>query len=258
MKFLYYLCCIGTPQLDIKLKILEHNLLYLQKIFKIYDIIINCYNSCSLILKFIKKFKFINKIFIHNKKGILTEVWLTNPYNIEVNNYDYMIFILDDVKLINVDMLKMIKIKEKYKINILSTKVLNSTWDFMNKYNNCITFNNALEIYFLILKPEDFKKLSKINTIKNKWTWGVDHLFGFYKIKAAVNMNYVVEHYLKRNMSKKDTLIAEKLKINYLKKRGFTWPIKNFKPIKHIKYNYNIFNIIIILFILYKINGKNN
>ena len=42
----------------------------------------------------------------------------------------------------------MVEIKKKYNIQVLSPKVLNSTWDFMINCDNCITINNAVEVYF--------------------------------------------------------------------------------------------------------------
>ena len=62
----------------------------------------------------LQSLSYIDNVYIHNKKGVLTELFLTNPYNDLLQNYDYIIFILDDIKIINVDIHKMIKIKKKY------------------------------------------------------------------------------------------------------------------------------------------------
>lgn len=234
MKLLYYLCCIGKPKLNIKYNILKHNLNYINKQIGNFDIIINCYDSFNIIYNFIKKYKFLDNIYTHNKEGILTEVWLNNPYNKIINNYDYIIFVLDDVKIININLNDMINIKKKYNIQILSPKVLNSTHKFMNEYNNCITFNNALEVYFLILSPDDFNKFVSINTVENKWMWSVDFLFGYYDIKAAVHMNYEVKHSLKSSMSKENRLLAEKLANSYFK-RSIRWLLKNINRVYEIK-----------------------
>ena len=81
MRILYYLCSIGTPKLDIKLEILNHNLNYLHRNIGNFDIMLNCYNSFNKINKFVHKFTFLDNIYTHNKKGVLAEVWLTNPFN---------------------------------------------------------------------------------------------------------------------------------------------------------------------------------
>jgi hypothetical protein len=46
MKFLYYLACIGDPDLDLKLKIFSHNLTYLHKNLNTnFDVMINSYET---------------------------------------------------------------------------------------------------------------------------------------------------------------------------------------------------------------------
>ena len=46
------------------------------------------------------------------------------------------------------------------------------------------------------MTPVDFQRFCSIHTIKNKWMWGVDFLFGFYKIKTGVLNCCVAEHML--------------------------------------------------------------
>ena len=75
---------------------------------------------------------------------------------------------LDDVKIINLDLYELIEIKHKYKIEILSPQVSKSTHKFMNSYNDYLTFNNALEVYCLLLMPDNFVRFSSIHTIENK------------------------------------------------------------------------------------------
>ena len=172
---------------------------------------------------------FINNLYIYKKKGVLSELFLTNPNNDCISNYDYILFILDDVKILNIDIQKMIEIKKKYNIEILSTKILKSSHKFMNSYEN-LTINNFLEVYLLLLTPEDFKKFCSIQTIKNKWMWGVDFLFGYYKIKAGVLNNCVAEHVLPSNSNKGE---AKTLMNEYL--NTFT----EYKCLQDIKNNYN-------------------
>ena len=138
---------------------------------------------------------FINNFYIYEKKGVLTELFLTNPNNEHINCYDYIFFILDDVKILNVDIIKMIEVKKKYNIEIMSTKILKSSHKFMHTHND-LTINNFLEVYLLLLKPLDFNKFCSMYTIQNKWMWGCDLLFGYYNIRAGVLNTYVAEHVL--------------------------------------------------------------
>ena len=46
---------------------------------------INCYNSSEIIKEFIKQFHFLDEVYIYDKPGVLTELWLTNPDNEKLN-----------------------------------------------------------------------------------------------------------------------------------------------------------------------------
>jgi len=194
MKFLYYLAAFGNNDIPVKYDILIHNLNYIyNNIKEKFSIVINFYTISNEIKDNIRKLDFIENTYFYEKTGILTELFLTNPYNNEIHNYDYILFTLDDVKIINIDILNMIEIKKKHKIQILSPKILNSTHPFMNVFNN-LTIHNFLEVYMLLLSPLDFDTFCSIHTIENKWMWGVDLLFGYYNIKAGVINSYVVNH----------------------------------------------------------------
>ena len=229
MKLLYYLAAIGNPGLNTKIDILLSNLTYIHKKLSInFDIIINCYEEeDKTVYNSLKKLNFIDNIYIYIKNGFLKELFLTNAYNNHVNNYDYIIFILDDVRIINIDLLDMIKIKNKYKIKLLSPKVIKSTHSFMNENEN-LTINNFLEVYFLLLNPKNFHKFLSLYTIENKWMWGVDFLFGHNGIKAGVINKYSVLHELPK---KADTDTARNCLAIYLKNNT---PFNSLKEIKDI------------------------
>lgn len=198
MKFCYYLASIGNPNLDTKLTILIDNLNYIYNdINNSFDIIVNCYETDKNIINCIKNqinnLNFINNMYFYSKKGVLSELFLTNHFNDKINNYDYLFFILDDVKIININIKDMIRIKNKLNISIFSPKIIKATHPWMYAYDN-ITINNFVEIYLLLLTPSDFNKYLKINTIENKWLWGIDLLFGYYNIKAGIINNYIAEH----------------------------------------------------------------
>jgi hypothetical protein len=194
MKFLYYLAAFGADNVHIKYDILLHNLNYIyNNIKEKFSIVINFYTISNEIKAAIRQLNFIENTYFYEKVGILTELFLTNPYNNEIYNYDYILFTLDDVKIINIDILNMIEIKKKHKIQILSPKIINSTHPFMYIYDN-LTIHNFLEVYMLLLSPLDFDTFCSIHTIENKWMWGVDLLFGYYNIKACVINPYVVNH----------------------------------------------------------------
>jgi hypothetical protein len=234
MKFLYYLASIGNPDLQIKMNILFDNLNYIYKYHKYkFDIIINCYetdvNIYTKIRDKVLRLSFINNCYLYVKRGVLTELFLTNEYNHLVYNYDYIMFILDDVKIIDIDLNEMIRIKNTLNIGVLSPRIVNSTHAFMNIYNG-ITINNCLEVFLLLLSPYDFDHFLSIYTVENKWMWGCDFLFGYYNIRAGVINKYSAHHILS---SKSDKSIANNLMLSYLVKKT------SFKNLNDILQKYN-------------------
>ena len=234
MKILYYIPAYGNPNAMIKYKILNHNISYIyDQIKKPFDICINFYTHSPYVITSIQKNHCINKLLVYEKKGVLTELFLTNPYNSLIKEYDYIFFILDDVRIVNMDILKMIEIKENNNLEILSPKIMKSTHSFMNNLSQGVSVNNFLEIYLLLLTPKDFSRFLSKYTIANKWMWGVDFLFGYYNINVGVAYSFHAEHMLP---SKSNCEEAARLMIQYLKQntpynclRDIT---NNYKPIK--------------------------
>ena len=221
MKLLYYLAAIGKPNLDQKLEFLVHNLNYIHSnINQTFDININSYELDTTIIEWITQkianLHFIDNFFIHKKKGILTELFLTNPYNKQMHNYDHILFILDDVKIINMDIQEMIRIKTIHKIKLLSPKIIGAWWPWMFSMKN-ITIHNFLEIFLILATPADLEAYFNINTVDNKWMWGVDFLFGYYKMRTGIINTYVAKHMFAPRMGD-DTLDAQKRLEQYLHK----------------------------------------
>ena len=234
MRFVYYLAAIGHRGLEVKLNILAKNLNYIySQLNTNFDIVVNCYNSEDVVYNFVQQFTFLNKKMFHNKPGVLTELFLTNPHNASLSNYDYILFMLDDVEIQDLSLKEMFNIKEKYNIDILSPKVINSTHAFMNSYaSHNLTINNALEVYCLLLKYKDFQRFLSIHTIENKWMWGVDFLFGHFNIKVGVYNRSSVKHMLLP--SKKNTNNAEKLMRAYFRDVNFYGSLKDIIAVKNI------------------------
>jgi hypothetical protein len=214
MKLLYYLPAFGEGKMDIKGEILLHNLEYIfNDIKQPFSICLNMYTNDELLKLRLSSLEYLENIYVYEKKGVLTELFLTNPANIHVDSFDYIFFCMDDVKIENINFQRMIELKEKYNIEILSPKVTNATHSFMYECNN-LTINNFLEVYCMLMNPENFRKYLSINTVENKWTWGVDLLFGFHKIKVGVLNIFEVNHFIKDNASNQNEATA--LMINYI------------------------------------------
>ena len=232
MKFLYYLAAFGSPDFDSKLFFLKNNLEYIyNNIGENFDIIVNNYDveKEEFIYSFLNNLDFINNKYIFSKKGHLSELWLNNIYNSKITNYDYIFFILDDISEFNIDIKDMINIKKIHSFEFLSPKIYNSTYDWM-KNNKEITINNFLEIFCFLLNPVDFYKFILLHTVENKYTWGVDHIFGHLNIKVGMCNKYSMKHMIS---STNTNITQEKFNLcyKYLQSYGF-------KDLDDIRNNY--------------------
>ena len=195
MKLLYYLPAFGGPNLYYKMGILHYNIHYIfNQTKQPFDIIINLYEVDPKILTglrdFLNKQNCITNVYITAKKGVLTELFLTNPHNTKIDNYDYILFILDDVKLHQLNIDNMIKIKEKFKIEILSPKIVNSSHPYMNSGKDTLTINSSLEVYCLLMTPKDMIDKNHYRAIFNL-------IWKFQKKKIRfIHLRYaLVEHH---------------------------------------------------------------
>lgn len=200
MKLLYYLAALGNPDFETKVTILKNNLDCIFKdINNNFDILINCYdnvNITSIVNK--SSISFLNNIYINYKPGKLVELWNNNPYHVYLSNYDYILFILDDIEIENINIRELIKIKSQYNIEFISPRVENSTWEYMNLYcGDKLGITNRLEVYCFLFNYDNFNKFLSINDIENTNIWGVDYIMAHFKIKTAIYYKFNVIHKLK-------------------------------------------------------------
>jgi hypothetical protein len=221
-KLLYYLAAFGSPNVDSKCNILCHNINYIHaSINSNFDLFVNVYDDNFSFETFINKhkFPFLNNIIIYRKKGILSELWVDNPYHNRLSNYDNILFILDDIKIIKLNMGTLINIKTQHNIEFLSPAVRKATWSYMKPTKtNSLVLTHRLEIFCLLLKYTDFMKFMNLTSIDNPNMWGVDYMMSHYKIKCAIYNDCVVEHMFK---SASDHQCAINQMNIYFKQHGF-------------------------------------
>jgi len=221
-KLLYYLAAFGSPNVESKYNILCHNINYIHdSINTNFDLFVNVYDDNTSFETFINKhkFPFLNNIIIHIKKGILSELWIDNPYHNTLSKYNHILFILDDVKIHKLNMSSLINIKKQHNIEFLSPAVRKATWPYMKpSKTNSLVFTHRLEIFCFLLKYTDFMKFMNLNSIENPNMWGVDYMMSHYKIRCAIYNDCVVEHMFK---SASDHISAIHQMDIYFKYHGF-------------------------------------
>ncbi|MHA2082112.1 MAG: hypothetical protein ACXABD_00020 [Candidatus Thorarchaeota archaeon] len=150
----------------------------------------------------------------------MSELWFTNPYKDVYADYDEILFILDDVVISRLHIPLLIDMRNKHGIDIISPAIAGATWKYMlpNK-PNILAITNCLEVYCMIMTPENFRKYLAINTFRNKWIWGVDLLFGYFGIKTAVYHGMDAHHIIPCAHGCNDE--AKSLMIEYFHSKGF-------------------------------------
>ena len=241
MKLLYYLAAIGKSNYVKKQEIFFENIRLISKQLKSpVDVVINMYTDDENFIQNVHNCSFIDKFYIHKRKGVLVEMWKTNPHNRVINNsYDYVLFILDDVSITQFDIYDLIRTKERFNVDIISPCIKNATHKWlMERFatNNSIRITNAVEIYCVIMKPETFVKYIDSHDIKNTWMWGHDFLLGFFGFTCAIYSDCKCLHYFSQSNKDFDTAAREQMKV-FIQKHGFT-SLKEiqrmYKPIKEV------------------------
>lgn len=224
MKLLYYLCAIGDYNFDIKKNIFFANIknIYTEFNEKI-DVNVNIYTKDNCFEENIKNSPYIGKYYIYNKKGIMPELFLTNPYNKHFEKYDYIIFLVDDISLEKGSIKNMIDVKNKYNLDIISPSVIDATHDFMRLFEaNKLQFANAIEFYFYLVTPRTLFQMFEFHDVDNSLLWGYDFLLGYFGFNCAIYSNVICKHHLRQ---RNDPLIKHisgyELMIKFIKKNGF-------------------------------------
>ena len=224
MKILYYMSAIGEEHFSLKKKIFFNNVKKISTdINKKIDVIVNIYTEDQEFENDIKSSLYINKAFIYNKKGMLPELFLTNPYNNEIDNYDYVLFLVDDISIENGNINDIIDVKNKYNLDIISPSVMQATHAFMKpSQTNTLKIANAIEFYLYIVTPNILHKIFSYHSKENSLLWGYDFLLGHFNFKSGIYANYICKHHCRQcNDTKVINIKGHSLMIDFIKKYSF-------------------------------------
>ena len=227
-KIAYYCIAFGNPNIKEKYKFLINNLIILNKCQIYIDLYISIYDDS--IINIPKKL--YNKLYISRKKGYLLQLVKKNEYlqNIFKFNYDYVLFILDDIELssdFNLhSLLNKFKLKNN-KIDIITPVIINDGWKHLSKYinNKNIKYytSTIVEFFMYIMKPSTLYKY--LNCFDNDFHtfWGYDFLIVLYfKFNIIIDNENIAKHYYRNTSANKrgvhEFLLLKEKYHNFFKK----------------------------------------
>jgi hypothetical protein len=225
MKLLYYLAAIGPDQYEKKIELffknIDHIFRHMKDEMSTIDVMINMYEDNPGFIDSIHTCKRIDNVYIHKRKGVLAELWKTNPHHTVVKNYDMVFFILDDIELEDLHINKMLEVKEKHKLDIISPRVRKATHKWLMdsfKKDEYLLLVNMVEIYTMLITPDVFYRFMEVQDVENKWIWGVDMMLGHFGFKCGIYNDACVLHYFPNKTNNRE---ASNSMMRYVKKHGY-------------------------------------
>jgi hypothetical protein len=155
-------------------------------------------------------FDYLEDIKIAKKSGIIGQFVFNDLKPENVNNYDYIILMIDDVELsdnFNID--EMIKIYNNNSLDILSPSL---TKDSKFSHNGFMLENdlfvgylrivNFCEYFFYIMNIDVYNRYWTLFDDKTYWTWGIDLCLDIQGFKMGIINDYKVKHYYSDSYNK--------------------------------------------------------
>ena len=208
-----YVGGFGPRKLEEKFHLLEKNLKTLSsQLDHPLDVFVNCYapssekNLADLFGK-LKSEKVIGKGWIHVVPGgVLAGMWIKNPYNKKVAEYDQVVMILDDVQIQHLQLVDFETEKKSHKLDIISASVTNSSHPrLMHMKKEDLTKTNcSAEMFFYLMGPKVFQRYIDIQNADNPWIWGVDFLLKHIGFNVGISPKCVC-HHLFKNLDKNNS-----------------------------------------------------
>jgi hypothetical protein len=223
-KLLVIIPGLGNPHFDTKIQILLNNITTLRKSHIHISLYIFLYSEEHL-KELQEKLQNIQiDINIICKPGVIGQFIYNDISNTLVKNYDYILFILDDIELdkrYNIN--DCINLYKTYNMDILSfplTSGSNTAHDFMlqkQDFKNNILEVNFIEFFSYFMNPETFYRYKKFFNKDTCWLWGIDYTLYKYNFRLFRIEYLPIKHYF-RNSGYSANLPDPNLELAYIKK----------------------------------------
>lgn len=215
MKLLIVVPGFGAPRVEFKQQLLEKNLKRIRATFTgTIDIKVFNYGTTSC------NQKEVDEIM---GPGIIGQFLYSHVTPNIVNNYDYVLLMLDDIELTDTVVFdRMIMNYEKYNFDILSPS-LKAGSHYSHEYmlqrdTNKIRITQCLEFFFYLMRPSSYAKWYGLLDEKSTWLWGIDYALYNYDIRPGLMDTMTIIHHIKGG-SHSSTLPVPMDELNYNRKR---------------------------------------
>jgi hypothetical protein len=146
---------------------------------------------------------FESSIKIIKESGIIGQFIFNKLKPDSLEEYDYIILMLDDIELsdnFNID--EMIKIYDYNKLDILSPSLTKDSKFSHNgfmledeKFEGCLRIVNFCEYFFYLMNIKSYQKYYKLFDKKTYWLWGIDLCLDKQGFKMGILNNFKIKHY---------------------------------------------------------------
>lgn len=150
-----------------------------------------------------------NDVKVIKEKGIIGQYIFKYLNPKDLNNYDYIILMLDDILLsenFNIDYL--INLYNDNKLDIISpclTKDSKHSYKFMlenHKYKG-LRIVNFCEYFFYLMDLKSYEKYYRLFDDKTYWLWGIDLCLDNQGFKMGILNDFKIKHfYISENYNK--------------------------------------------------------
>jgi len=219
----------GNPESSTKLRILRENIIKIKSSSTFSSVKFHIFQYDT---NFEMPLDIINDpiITITKEIGIIGQFlykYITPNY---VNQYDYVLLILDDVEILDVNWNEILLMKTLLKYDIASCclkEEIMSFWDFSRHLpdkNIWIREQPICELFCYLLDNKTYERYYQFIDYENPWMWGMDLILKSHmNLNCAVFNKFIANHHIRGGHTNND---ATHQMGNYLKKYNTTWEIE--------------------------------
>lgn len=216
----------GKPEIDIKMTILKSNVKKLKESTEFSSVKFHIFQYDTE-FEMPVDIAMDPLITIKKEVGILGQFLYKHVTPDYVNDYDYILILLDDVEIVDVSWSELIMMKKLLKYDIASCCLKEgymSYWDFTRHLidnNVWIREQSICELFCYMMDTKTYEKYYQFIDNENPWMWGMDLILqSKMNLQCAVFNKFTASHYIRGGHTNAD---ASTKMYDYLAKYNTSW-----------------------------------